>query len=143
MNRTPVVDGWKLLSYRDVDLELLMKSLPQIVGDLPPVFDSINPRLLNRIDVESTYEPWMKKEEAHLRAYKADENLLLPKNFVYNNEGNLKISYEVCHLLNTIQPKTIGQARRIQGVTPAAIFELFKLVKGNRSQLAQEWDLAT
>ena len=143
VNRTAVVDGWKLLSYRDVDLELLMKSLPQIVGDLPPVFDSINPRLLNRIDVESTYEPWMKKEEAHLRAYKADENLLLPKNFVYNNEGNLKISYEVCHLLNTIQPKTIGQARRIQGVTPAAIFELFKLVKGNQSQLAQEWDLAT
>jgi tRNA uridine 5-carboxymethylaminomethyl modification enzyme len=143
VNRTAVVDGWKLLSYRDVDLENLMKSLPQIVGDLPPVFDSLNPRLLNRIDVESTYEPWMKKEEAHLRAYEADENLLLPKNFVYNNEGNLKISYEVCHLLNTIQPKTIGQARRIQGVTPAAIFELFKLVKGNQAQLAQEWDLAT
>lgn len=143
VNRTTVVDGWKLLSYRDVDLKLLLLTLPEIVGVLPQEFDKIHTRLLNRIDVESTYEPWMKKEEAHLRAYEADENLLLPKDFVYTNEGNLKISYEVCHLLNTIQPKTIGQARRIQGVTPAAIFELFKLIKGNQQQLAEQWSLSS
>lgn len=140
VNRTSVVDGWKLLSYRDVDIRYLMLSLPQIVGELPPVFAGLNERLLNRIAVESTYEPWMKKEDAHIRAYEADENLLLPKNYVYNNEGNVKISFEVCHLLNTIQPKTIGQARRIQGVTPAAIFELFKLVKARQLELAQEWN---
>lgn len=140
VNKTTVVDGWKLLSYKDVSLSDLLPHLHKFTenGELPDIYNNINRRLLGRINVESTYEPWLKKEEAHLRAYQADENLLLPLNYNYTNEGNLKISYEVCHLLNTIQPKTIGQARRIQGVTPAAIFELFKLVKGNQIELAEQ-----
>lgn len=91
---------------------------------------------MNRIDVESDYEPFMSKEKAHLNAYEADENLLLPTNYNYTNTGNLKISYEACSILNTIQPKTIGQARRIQGITPTTIFELLKLVRGNQKQYA-------
>lgn len=140
VNKTTVVDGWKLLSYKNVSLSDLLPHLDNFVedGKVPLIYNNVNRRLLERIDVESTYDPWMKKEEAHLRAYQADENLLLPKNFNYTNEGNIKISYEVCHLLNTIQPITIGQARRIQGVTPAAIFELFKLVKGNQVELAMQ-----
>lgn len=132
-----VVDGWKLLSYKGVGLEDLLPHLSNFFdGNVPSFYENINSRLLRRINVESTYDPWLKKEEAHLRAYEADENLLLPVNFKYTNEGNLKISYEVCHLLNTIQPETIGQARRIQGVTPAAIFELFKLVRGRQEEFA-------
>lgn len=130
VNRTTVVDGWKLLSYKDMSLESLLPKWEQMLGSpLPACFQNMSRWLVNRINVEATYEPWLKKEDAHIRAYEADEGLLLPENFIYSNDGNLKISYEVCHLLNTVQPKTIGQARRIQGVTPAAIFELFKLAK--------------
>lgn len=137
VNRTTVVDGWKLLSYKEVSLSDLKKHLPKFTqnGEIPHCYQDVSRRLQNRINVESTYDPWMRKEEAHLRAYNADENLLLPSNFNYTNEGKLKISHEVCHLLNTIQPRTIGQARRIQGVTPAAIFELFKLVKQQNEQI--------
>ena len=143
VNKTTVVDGWKLLSYKNVTLSDIIPHLHKFSsnGELPELYRHISRRLMGRINVESTYEPWMKKEEAHLRAYQADENLLLPLNYNYTNEGNLKISYEVCHLLNTIQPTTIGQARRIQGVTPAAIFELFKLVKGNQAELAGQREL--
>lgn len=133
-----VVDGWKLLSYRGILLDLLLPHMERFTdGQVPQCFrqENLSRRLINKINVESTYEPWLKKEEAHLKAYNADENLLLPMNYTYSNEGTLKISYEVCQLLNTIQPATIGQARRIQGVTPAAIFELFKLVKNNQSEL--------
>ena len=94
--------------------------------------------LTQRIDVEATYEPWLKKEEAHLKAFEADENLLLPMDYTYTNTGNVKLSHEVCHLLNTIQPRTIGQARRIQGVTPAALFELFKLVRNNQAEYQEK-----
>lgn len=138
LNKTTVVDGWKLLSYKNINITSLIPHLHKfsLNSILPEFYENISTRLTNRIDVESTYDPWLKKEAAHLRAYEADENLLLPLNFTYSNEGNLKISYEVCHLLNTIQPETIGQARRIQGVTPAAIFELYKLVRGNQDELA-------
>lgn len=130
VNRTTVVSGWKLLSYKDVTFAELLPYLHQLgLGR----FDSENlsPWVKERIDVESKYEPWLKKEKAQLKAYEADENLLLPTNYIYSIDDKVKISYEVCQLLNTIQPETIGQARRIQGVTPAAIFELYKLVKEN------------
>ncbi|ODV77540.1 mitochondrial translation optimization [Suhomyces tanzawaensis NRRL Y-17324] len=136
VNAKTVVDGWKLLSYKGILINDFLPHMSKFVdGSIPEYYQNVNHRLANRIDVESTYDPWLKKEEAHLRAYEADENLLLPQNYRYNNEGNVKLSYEVCHLLNTIQPKTIGQARRIQGVTPAAIFELFKLIKGERGEI--------
>ncbi|WEJ94325.1 Mitochondrial Translation Optimization [Yamadazyma tenuis] len=143
VKRTAYVDGWKLLSYKGIGLEDFLPHLESFVdGTVPQFYQQINSRLLQRINIESSYDPWMKKEEAHLKAYEADENLLLPLNYNYTNEGNLKISYEVCHLLNTIQPETIGQARRIQGVTPAAIFELFQLVKGKQSILASQRGIA-
>lgn len=130
INKTAVLDGWKLLSYQKVSLgdltPTLMKVSPASSQDL---FASISRRILERIKTEAMYESWMRKEAVHLKAYQSDENLPLPTNYHYTNEGNLKISHEVCHLLNTIQPKTIGQARRIQGVTPAAVFELYKLIK--------------
>lgn len=138
VNNTTVVNGWKLLSYKDVFLEDLMPYLPQILDKIPNEFNELNDRLIRRINIEATYDPWMKKEEAHLKAYEADENLLLPLNYNYNNAGKLKISYEACHLLNTIQPKTLGQARRIQGVTPAAIFELYKLVRNRQIEYADQ-----
>lgn len=127
-NKT-VVDGWKLLSYQGMKIQSIIPHLKSFVDNVPDFYDEVSERLANKINVEATYDPWMKKEEAHLKAYHADEDLLLPENYTYTNEGSVKLSYEVCHLLNTIQPKTIGQARRIQGVTPAGIFELYKLVK--------------
>lgn len=136
VNKVTVVDGWKLLSYKDMTLEKIIPVIEKFRGSLLDEYRSMSRWTQDRINVESTYEPWLKKEEAHLRAYEADENLLLPQNYIYTNEGSVKISHEVCHLLNTIQPKTIGQARRIQGVTPAAIFELFKLVRANQRQSA-------
>lgn len=140
VNSTTVVDGWKLLSYKGTGIEDLIPQLHKILpdGKVPEIYDNLNARLIGRINVDAIYEPWLKKEEAQLRAYEADENLLLPLNYNYTNEGNIKISYEVCHILNTIQPKTIGQARRIQGITPAALFELFKLVKGRQDEYASQ-----
>lgn len=131
VNKITVVDAWKLLSYRGTLVADLLEHLSNYVPDgiVPDFYENLNSRMVNRIQVESMYAPFLKKEDAHLSAYAADENLLLPTNYTYNNDGKIKISYEVCHLLNLIQPKTIGQARRIQGVTPAAIYELLKLVR--------------
>lgn len=124
-----VIDAWKLLSYRGMGLVNVVPYLSKIEGSTQPWYDNMSRWMVDRINVETTYDPWLTKEAAQVRAYAADEDILLPENFTYSNEGKLKISYEVCHLLNTIQPKTIGQARRIQGVTPTAIFELLKLCR--------------
>ncbi|OBA20122.1 GIDA-domain-containing protein [Metschnikowia bicuspidata var. bicuspidata NRRL YB-4993] len=137
VSKSTVVDGWKLLSYKDMTFQDIIPFVRKLKGGiLPEAYNSMSRWTNERIDIESSYEPWLKREEAQLKAYEADENLLLPTNFTYTNEGTLKLSHEACHLLNTIQPKTIGQARRIQGVTPAAIFELFKLVKAGQKTVS-------
>lgn len=130
VNRKTMVDGWKLLSYHDITLEHMLQNLTKVVpcDKLPPFFYDLSRWQKHRIDIESQYEPWLKREERHIRAFEADENLLLPENHHYTNTGKLKLSHEACMILNTIQPRTIGQARRIQGITPASIFELYKLV---------------
>ncbi|KAK6200083.1 mitochondrial translation optimization [Scheffersomyces amazonensis] len=140
LSKDTSVSGWKLLSYRDMSISDLIPHMNKFIrdGNVPQFYENITPRLRNKIDVESDYAPWLSKEKYHLSAYNADENLLLPLNHTYTYEGNMKISHEVCTLLNTIQPKTIGQARRIQGVTPAAIFELFKLAKGNQAAFSEQ-----
>lgn len=136
------VNAWKLLSYKDMTLQDLLPHLESITGNPTPSFLlNLTQWNIDKLNIESAYEPWLRKEKAHVKAFEADENLLLPANFVYENNGNLKFSNEVCLLLNTIQPKTIGQARRIQGVTPAALFELFKLVRGQQKNIANSTSL--
>lgn len=139
MQHNLLANGWKVLSYNGITIQDIISNMAKQTDNAPTsIYEGVSSRLLNRINIESMYEPWMKRERHHVKAYEADENLLLPLNFNYNNDGKMKISYEVCHLLNTIQPKTIGQARRIQGVTPAAIFELFQLVKDKQRELSQQ-----
>lgn len=133
------VNGWKLLSYKSMKFNDLLPHLGSITGKpLPHYFQNLSRWNIEKLDIESTYEPWLRKEQAHVKAFEADENLLLPVNFSYLNTGNIKLSNEACQLLNAIQPKTIGQARRIQGITPASIFELFKLVRGNQKEIASQ-----
>lgn len=140
VNKKTMVDGWKLLSYHDITLDVILPRLYKVLLDkeLPQDFYDLSRWQKQRIDVESRYEPWLKREERHIRAFEADENLLLPENYLYTNTGKLKLSNEACLMLNTVQPKTIGQARRIQGVTPAAIFELYKLVHQKQARLNKE-----
>lgn len=125
------ISAWKLLSYLGMTIQDLIPHLESITGStLPVCFENISRWNIDKLNVDSTYEPFLGLEQAQIRALEADENLLLPENYHYENNGdNLTLSSEVCRLLNTIQPKTIGQARRIQGVTPAALFELFRLVR--------------
>lgn len=139
VNNTTMVDGWKLLSYSDITLDHILPTLHKVLpgGKLPDFFETLSTWQRQRIAIDSQYEPWLKREERIVRAFEADENLLLPRNYIYSNDSKLKLSYEVCHLLNTIQPKTIGQARRIQGITPPALFELYKLVGHNQRDISQ------
>ncbi|CAI5756525.1 unnamed protein product [Candida verbasci] len=130
------VDAWKLLSYKGMSITKLIPYIQQLNKSMPSCFDNLSSRLINRVNIEADYDPYIHKERVHLKAYEADEGLLLPTPYNYTYDGDLKISHEVCTLLNLIQPKTIGQARRIQGITPTAIFQLYKLVKGQQSRIA-------
>ena len=60
-------------------------------------------------------------------AFKRDENLIIPENLDYDIFSGL--SNEVKHKFKEIRPKTMGQALRIDGITPAAVYILLSHLK--------------
>lgn len=117
--------AYDMLRYSGVDMNIMAQRIPQLYD-----FDSVSTRVLQKLSVEGVYGGHLKKEQGYIKAFKADEDLILPPKLVYSTLSTL--SSEVLNLLNTVQPKTIGQARRIQGITPAAIWELYRLAKSQR-----------
>ena len=67
------------------------------------------------------------KQKADILAFKRDENLAIPDNINYDNLSGL--SNEVKSKFKEIMPKTMGQALRIDGITPAAVYILLSFVK--------------
>lgn len=123
-NDTQRRTAFELLRIKDVSPSLLA---PFVNG-----LDSIDPRILEKIDIDAKYFPYINRERHLIRAFDSDENLLIPSDFDYNNLGSL--SNESRDLLEKIRPETLGQARRIQGVTPTACIDLFRYVKSMPAQ---------
>ena len=71
----------------------------------------------------------MKKQKADILAFKRDEKLIIPNKINYDNLSGL--SNEVKAKFKHIKPRTLGQALRIDGITPAAVYILLSHVKRN------------
>jgi len=86
-----------------------------------------------QILISSHYLGYMEKQEADIIAFRKDENLKIPNNIDYDKLSGL--SNEVIAKFRNIRPKTLGQALRIDGVTPAAAYILLSHVKrGSKSK---------
>ena len=80
-----------------------------------------------QIEINSHYRGYLKKQKADILAFKRDENLIIPDKINY--DGLSGLSNEVKTKFKEIRPKTMGQALRIDGVTPAAVYILLSHVK--------------
>lgn len=120
--------AWEILRFNGTSLEVLSSLLKNLKIDL----NEIPKHILLKLNVEAKYTPYLKKQQQFVKAFQADENILLPLNFDYSKISTL--SLECRSILNKIQPETIGQARRVEGITPASLFELYKLVRAKRTE---------
>ena len=80
-----------------------------------------------QLEINSHYKGYLKKQKADILAFKRDENLLIPENLNYDSFSGL--SNEVKSKFKKIRPKTMGQALRIDGITPAAVYILLSHLK--------------
>ena len=111
--------AFELLRLKDVTPTILFDHVEGL-ADTPS-------RILEKVDIDAKYFPYIKREQHLIRAFDSDESLAIPHDFDYSNLGSL--SNESRDLLEKIRPETLGQARRIQGVTPTACIDLFRYVK--------------
>ena len=100
-----------------------MKKIREIWPNIPYFSNSID----EQIEINAHYRGYLKKQKADILAFKRDENLIIPKNVDYDSLSGL--SNEVKDKFKQIKPKTMGQALRIDGITPAAVYILLSHVK--------------
>lgn len=116
----------QLLAYQDVNIARLAALWPEI-----QVLDA---GTRAQIEIECTYSGYMQRQEADIRAYRKDEDLLLPEDMDYDAVGSL--SNEIRQKLKQVQPSTLGAAGRIPGVTPAAVVSLLRFARRKGRQEA-------
>lgn len=86
---------------------------------LDDTFSRFPPDVLEQLEISIKYEGYLKRQAEQVERIENLENQKLPENFDYSQVKS--ISREVVEKLTKIRPETLGQAGRIQGVTPAAL----------------------
>ena len=97
------------------------------IREIWPEIKYISKEIDEQLEINSHYKGYLKKQKADILAFKRDENLIIPKNLNYDNFAGL--SNEVKSKFKKIRPKTMGQALRIDGITPAAVYILLSHLK--------------
>ena len=109
----------EILTQKGVDMKKIREIWPKI-----PFFDI---KIDEQIEINAHYRGYLKKQKADILAFKRDENLIIPDKIDYDQFSGL--SNEVKAKFKEIKPKTMGQALRIDGITPAAVYILLSHVK--------------
>ncbi len=88
-------------------------------------------QILEQVEIQAKYSGYIERQQTEIDRTRRYENWSLPENFDYINVVGL--SNEVREKLCRTRPETLGQAARIQGVTPAAISLLLVHMKKKAS----------
>lgn len=108
-----------LLAYPNIDMKTLHPIWPEL-ADLPEYAQKA-------LETEALYSGYLERQAKEIAAFKRDEGLRLPDTLVFADIGG--ISNEVREKLETARPATLGQAGRIEGVTPGALTALLAYMK--------------
>jgi tRNA uridine 5-carboxymethylaminomethyl modification enzyme len=117
--------AFELLSYPGVGVAQLADIWPQLA--------SLAPKIAEQLEIDAKYDVYLSRQAADIAAYRRDESLELPRDIDYAQLRGL--SNEVTQKLQTLRPRTIGQAGRIDGITPAALTLLASHLKRRRTRL--------
>ena len=103
--------AFELLAYPGIELNDVAKIWPQLRG--------LSPAIAQQVEIEAKYDVYMQRQAADVESFRRDESFELAAECDYATLPGL--SNEVRQKLSAIRPRTIGQAGRIDGVTPAAL----------------------
>ncbi|WP_291074535.1 tRNA uridine-5-carboxymethylaminomethyl(34) synthesis enzyme MnmG [Hyphomonas sp.] len=111
--------AWEYLSYKDIDLNALSAIWLEVSG--------ISEEIGTQVEIEALYSSYLERQAEDVAALRRDEDLMIPADLDYSGIGGL--SNEVRQKLESVRPSTLGQAGRIEGVTPGALTALLGYVK--------------
>ncbi len=107
---------------RSVTLAELLRQPQLDIRDLRvfwSAIDEYSSEVLDQAQIQIKYEGYLARQEELVRRFKRLEKTIIPDNLDFSQVAGL--SREIVEKLTRISPRTLGQASRISGVTPAAI----------------------
>jgi tRNA uridine 5-carboxymethylaminomethyl modification enzyme len=116
--------AFELLSYPTISFADLTRVWPQL-GSLPA-------NVAEQLEIDAKYEVYLARQAADVASFRRDESVALPENLDYATLPGL--SNEVKQKLQAVRPRTLGQAGRIDGVTPAALSLLLAHMRNGQSR---------
>lgn len=108
-----------LLAYQDVSRETITKIAPEC--------KDVDNSVYEQVEIDAKYSGYLKREYEDIAVFKRDENLQIRDDIDYAKIGGL--STEMIQRFSSVKPKTIGEAARIKGVTPAAVTAILGYLK--------------
>jgi tRNA uridine 5-carboxymethylaminomethyl modification enzyme len=84
-----------------------------------PELNSIGATTAAQIEIDAKYAVYLDRQARDIEAFRRDEELMIPDDIDYTALPGL--SNEIRHRLQSVRPRTMGQATRIEGITPAAM----------------------
>jgi tRNA uridine 5-carboxymethylaminomethyl modification enzyme len=118
--------GIDVLALKDVTIDKLRK-----IWDNIPHYEHF---IDSQVEIDAHYSGYLKKQSLDIESFKKDELIIIPVDIDYESFSGL--STEIKSKLKRIKPKTLGQALRIDGVTPAAAIILLGFIKKSRYKLS-------
>ena len=90
----------------------------------------MEPQLAEQLEIDAQYAGYLERQRLDVVAFRRDEGLNLPPDLDYR--AILGLSAEAREKLGAIRPETLGQAARIDGITPASLTLLLARTRGTR-----------
>ena len=120
--------AWDYLAYPPIDMAAILDAFPVVAG--------LDHTITAQLEIEAMYAGYIERQKDDVEALRREEALALPADLDYKAVGGL--TNEVRAKLEMIRPATLGQAGRIEGMTPGALTALLAYVRRrpNRKQTA-------
>ena len=112
-----------LLAYPEITVDALLPVFPEL--------EALTPRAREFAEIHATYAGYLERQAQDIAAFQRDQGLRLPDSLDYGSIGGL--SNEVRDKLAAARPETLGQASRLEGVTPGALMAVLAHVKKRRA----------
>ncbi|SDO61882.1 tRNA uridine-5-carboxymethylaminomethyl(34) synthesis enzyme MnmG [Phyllobacterium sp. OV277] len=118
--------AYELLAFPDIDLARLTAIWPELT--------SVTGRIAEALEIEAQYAVYLERQKADVAAMEREEALLIPKSIDFSAVSGL--SNELKQKLQQRQPRSIAEAQRIDGMTPAALALIIAQIR--RSSIARD-----
>jgi tRNA uridine 5-carboxymethylaminomethyl modification enzyme len=102
--------AFELLAYPEIEWSAVQGIWPEL--------SAIDPLIAVHLEIDAKYDVYLKRQTADVDAFRRDEGLVLTDIDYVDVPG---LSNEARSKLEAARPRTVGQAGRLDGLTPAAL----------------------